>query len=156
MKINKSILLYKRISGECLSYYSNADVNGRTSRRDQINLVCPLLKRETEGGKSFSVSTSPLWNIIQTSRNQSLNILFTAGRKWTVLLSKFKIFFAWKRDCHRTAIKPRCICSLLVQNLCSSLQSLFLSMVDLSWQHDNSSHVNLIDSLMSINIHDLP
>ena len=43
-KINKSILVYKRILGECPSYLTqmltrNADVNGRTSRHGQLNLV---------------------------------------------------------------------------------------------------------------------
>ena len=54
-KINKSILVYQQISGECAFYLTqmlvrNSDVNGRTSR--------PWFKRETEGARSFSVSTS--------------------------------------------------------------------------------------------------
>ena len=68
-KINKSILVYKRILGECPFYLTqmlvrNVDVNRRTSRHGQLNLVCPRFKRETEGGRSFSVSTSRLWNMI--------------------------------------------------------------------------------------------
>jgi hypothetical protein len=27
-----------------------------------LNLVCPIFKRETEGGRSFSVSCSRFWN----------------------------------------------------------------------------------------------
>ena len=68
-KINKSILVYKRILGECPFYLTqmlvrNVDVNRRTSRHGQLNLVCPRFKRETEGGRSFSVSTSRLWNMM--------------------------------------------------------------------------------------------
>ena len=29
-----------------------------------LNLVCPRFKRESEGGRSFSVSTSRLWNMM--------------------------------------------------------------------------------------------
>jgi len=68
-KINKSILASRRIIGECPSYLTqmlirNTDVNGRTSRHGQLQLVCPRFKRESEGGRSFSVSTSRLWNIM--------------------------------------------------------------------------------------------
>ena len=68
-KINKSILASRRIIGECPSYLTqmlirNTDVNGRTSRHGQLHLVCPRFKRESEGGRSFSVSTSRLWNIM--------------------------------------------------------------------------------------------
>jgi len=54
VKINKSILVYKRIIGECPSYLTqmlvrNADVNGKTSRHGQLNLVYPGFKRESEG-----------------------------------------------------------------------------------------------------------
>ena len=68
-KINRSILVCKRIFGACPSYRTqmlvrNADVNGRTSKHSQLNLVCPRFKRESEGGRSFSVSTSRLWNIM--------------------------------------------------------------------------------------------
>ena len=76
-RINKLILVYKRIFGECPPYLTqilvrNVDVNGRSSRHGHLNLICPLLKRETEGGRSFSVSTSRLWNMLPTHiKNQS-------------------------------------------------------------------------------------
>ena len=42
---------------------SNADMQTRSSGRySQRNLVCPRYNRGTEGGKSFQVSTSKLWN----------------------------------------------------------------------------------------------
>ena len=70
-RINKLILVYKRIIGECPPYLTqmlvrNVDVNGRSSRHGHLNLICPRFKRETEGGRSFSVSTSRLWNMLPT------------------------------------------------------------------------------------------
>ena len=66
-----------RIFGECPPHLTqmlvrNVDVNGRSSRHGHLNLICPRFKRETEGGRSFSVSTSRLWNMLPTHiKNQS-------------------------------------------------------------------------------------
>jgi len=78
-KINKSILVYKQILGECPSYLThmlvrNTDVNRRTSRHGQLNLICPQFKWETEGGRSFSVSTSHLWNMISAHLKNQPNL----------------------------------------------------------------------------------
>ena len=50
----------RRINGEQLLLIhkrnnESADVNEGTSRHGQLNLVRPPFKRETEGGRSFSV-----------------------------------------------------------------------------------------------------
>ena len=68
-KVNRSLMVYKRLSGDCPPYMSqmlvrNADINERSSRHGQLNLVCPRFKRESEGGRSFTVSTSRLWNTL--------------------------------------------------------------------------------------------
>ena len=70
-RISKLILVYKRILGECPPYLTqmlvrNLDVHGRSSRHGHLNLICPRFKRETEGGRSFSVLTSRLWNMLPT------------------------------------------------------------------------------------------
>ena len=84
-KINKSILVYKRISGDYPScttqvVIGNEDVDERTSRHGQLNLVYPRFKRESERERSFTVSTIRLWNKIpseiRNSRilNSSINL----------------------------------------------------------------------------------
>ena len=45
-RINKSVLVYKRIFGECPPYLTqmlvrNVDVNGRSSRHGHLNLIAP-------------------------------------------------------------------------------------------------------------------
>ena len=68
VKLNKCVLAYKRFHGNCPLYIkdmltSDADMQARSSDRySQRNLVCPRYNRVTEGGKSFQVSTSKLWN----------------------------------------------------------------------------------------------
>jgi len=77
VRINKLILAYKRIFGEWPPYLThmlvrNVDVNGRSSRHGHLNLIGPRFKQETEGGRSFSVSTSRLWNMLPAHiKNQS-------------------------------------------------------------------------------------
>ena len=68
----RSLMVYKRLSGDCPSYMSqmlirNADINERPSRHGLLNLVCPRFKRESEGGRSFTVSTTRLWNMIPSN-----------------------------------------------------------------------------------------
>ncbi|PFX22610.1 putative RNA-directed DNA polymerase from transposon BS [Stylophora pistillata] len=58
-KVNRSLMVYKRLSGDCPPYMSqmlvrNADINERSSRHGQLNLVCPRFKRESEGGLEMS------------------------------------------------------------------------------------------------------
>ena len=40
----------------------NADLHTRAGRYTKLNLACPRFNRETEGGKTFSVSATRLWN----------------------------------------------------------------------------------------------
>ena len=66
-KIIKCLHVFRRLVGDSLSYMNslltrNADVHSRESRHGDFNLVCSRFKRETEGGRSFSVSTTRLWN----------------------------------------------------------------------------------------------
>ena len=68
VKLNKCVLAYKRFHGNCPLYIkgmliSDADMQTCSSGcYSQRNLVCPRYNRVTEGGKSFQVSTSKLWN----------------------------------------------------------------------------------------------
>ena len=80
--VNRLSMVYKRLSGDCPYYLSqmlirNADINERSSRHGLLNLVCPRFKRESEGGRSFTVSTTRLWNTIpSTIRNKPSLVSF--------------------------------------------------------------------------------
>ena len=45
----------------------NADLHTRTGRYSKLILACPRFNRETEGGRSFSVSATRLWNQLPTN-----------------------------------------------------------------------------------------
>ena len=59
-KVNRLFMICKRLSGDCPSYMSqmlirNADINERPSRHGLLNFVCPRFKRESEGGRSYTL-----------------------------------------------------------------------------------------------------
>ena len=63
------LFLYKRINGYLPNYLNehlilNNDRQSRNTRYSSINAVCPKYIRETEGGRSFAVSATRLWNSI--------------------------------------------------------------------------------------------
>ena len=94
--VNRLSMVYKRLSGDCPPYLSqmlirNADINERSSRHGLFNLVCPRFKRESErGGRSFTVSTTRLWNMIPS------NI-----RNKPSLVSFKKAMFDYFKDTHK-------------------------------------------------------
>ena len=66
-KLNKSTLVFKHLQGSCPAYMYdllkfNADLHTRAGRYIKLNLACPCFNRETEEGKTFSVSATRLWN----------------------------------------------------------------------------------------------
>ena len=78
-KKNKSILVYKRISGDCPSCMTqvvirNADDDERTNRHGQLNLVYRF-KRESERERPFTVSTIRLWNKIPSEIRNKQNLI---------------------------------------------------------------------------------
>jgi hypothetical protein len=40
----------------------NADTHSRSTRHSSVNLVCPRYKRASEGGRTFQVLGTKLWN----------------------------------------------------------------------------------------------
>ena len=67
VKLIEITLVFKRLQGSCPTYMYdllkfNADLHTRTGRYNKLNLACPRFNRETEGGRSFSVFATRLWN----------------------------------------------------------------------------------------------
>ena len=66
-KIDKCTIMYKRINGTLPNYLNehlilNNKRHSCNTRYSSTNAVCPKYKRETEGGRSFAVSATRLWN----------------------------------------------------------------------------------------------
>ena len=62
------------------------DIHNRTTRNGHINLYCPRFKFESDGGKSFSVSITRLWNNAP-STIRSLPTLNSFKKSYRKLLS---------------------------------------------------------------------
>ena len=70
-EIAKCTIAYKRTKLVVPSYLMNmlrlnSEQHSRSTRFCNLNFVCPKYKRKTEGGRTFSVSTSKLWNSLPT------------------------------------------------------------------------------------------
>ena len=69
IKIQRCCVIYNRVYGQSTQYMEqmltrNADYDSRSNRHSKVSLVCPRYKRESEGGGSFGVIGSKLWNTI--------------------------------------------------------------------------------------------
>ena len=67
-EIAKCSLAFKRINNEVPQYISerltlNSESHSRTTRYCNLNFICPRFKRKTEGGSTFSVTTTILWKL---------------------------------------------------------------------------------------------
>jgi len=67
VKVIKCSLVLKRLQENYPSYMydllkCNADSHTRSGRCSALNLVCPRYNCESDGGRTFSVSATRLWN----------------------------------------------------------------------------------------------
>ena len=61
-KVNKAVFAFKSINGETAPYLRetlklNREQHCRNTRYAEVNFICPKYKRETEGGRTFIVTT---------------------------------------------------------------------------------------------------
>ena len=78
-KINKCAIFYKRVNGSLPDYLNeqltiNNTQHNRSIRYAGYNSICPYHKRETEGGPSFTVSATRLWNNVPLNIRKSDSI----------------------------------------------------------------------------------
>ena len=80
----KCSLVLNRLQENCPSYMydllkCNADLHTCSGRYSALNLVCPRYNRESEGGRTFSVSATRLWNSLPI--NLKIGTCVTSFRK---------------------------------------------------------------------------
>ena len=62
--IKRNLLVYKRVNDYnvpvyiCESLIRNCDIHGRSTRHSRLNIVTNKYKRQTEGGRTFAVTTA--------------------------------------------------------------------------------------------------
>ena len=78
--INRCALIYKRVNEQTPKYLNeilklNSDIHSRKTRYSKLNLICPRIKRLTEGGRSFSVRSIKDWNNLDKQIKESINYM---------------------------------------------------------------------------------
>ena len=66
-KLAKCCIIYKRLQGRVPSYLTNllvltGETHSRQTRYAKFNIACPRVNRNTEDGRTFTVTASLEWN----------------------------------------------------------------------------------------------
>ena len=94
--IKRCELAFKRINGsqlpDCLSVYlkKNSDVYSRNMRTCDVNLLCPLHKNISEGGRTLAVRTVKDWNNLTRSAKTRRSLKSFKAELWNINLNSQK------------------------------------------------------------------
>ena len=94
--IKRCELAFKRINGSQLHDYlsaslrKNSDVHSRDTRNCDVNLLCPLHKNISEGGRTFAVRTVKDWNNLPRSRKTRRSLKSFKAELWKITLNSQK------------------------------------------------------------------
>ena len=94
-KIAKCCLAYKRVKNNVPAYIEdslklNSDRHTRTTRYSNINFICPRYNRETEGAKTFAVTTCKLWNSLKLDLRNSVSLRSFKNNYWNSIFNEQK------------------------------------------------------------------
>ena len=67
VKLTKCCIIYKRLQGHVPTYLKSllkltSDTHSRQTRYANFNIARPVIKRKTEGGRTFTVTACQAWN----------------------------------------------------------------------------------------------
>ena len=89
-------LAFKRINGSELPDYlsaslrKNSDVHSRNTRNCNVNLLCPLHRNISEGGRTFAVRTVKDWNNLPRSLKTRRSLKSFKAELWKIVLNSPK------------------------------------------------------------------
>lgn len=92
-KIDKASIMFKRIHGALPSYLNehisiNNSRHSRTTRYSNFNVLCPRYNRETEGGRTFLVTGTKIWNELPLRIRMADSIRCFKHNMWTNIFSQ--------------------------------------------------------------------
>ena len=92
-KIDKASIMFKRIHGALPSYLNehisiNNSRHSRTTRYSNFNVLCPRYNRETEGGRTFLVTGTKIWNELPLRIRMADSIRSFKHNMWTNIFSQ--------------------------------------------------------------------
>ena len=88
--IKRCELAFKRINGSQLPDYlsaslrKNSDVHSRNTRNCDVNLLCPLHRNISEGGRTFAVRTVKDWNNLPRSPKTRRSLKSFKAELWKI------------------------------------------------------------------------
>ena len=93
--INRCSIAYKRLEGTTPDYINsilktNSEIHNRSTRFANLNFHCPVhvFKKNTEGGRTFSVRTIRNWNELTFDVKKVKNVRSFKKKLYTNLISK--------------------------------------------------------------------
>lgn len=92
-KIDKASIMFKRIHGVLPSYLNehisiNNSRHSRTTRYSNFNVLCLRYNRETEGGRTFLVTGTKIWNELPLRIRMADSIRSFKHNMWTNIFSQ--------------------------------------------------------------------
>ena len=94
--IKRCELGFKRINGSQLPDYlsaslgKNSDFHSRNTRKCNVNLLCPLHRNISEGGRTFAVRTLKDWNNPPRSLKTKKSLKSFKAELWKIVLNSQK------------------------------------------------------------------
>ena len=90
-----SLYVNKRIEGKTLDYINsilktNSEIRNWSTRFANLNFHCPVFKKNTEGGFTFSVRTIRNWNELSMDVKKVKNVKSLKRKLYTNLIAKQK------------------------------------------------------------------
>ena len=90
--IKRCELAFKKINGSQLPDYLSASLrkNSRNTRNCDVNLLCPLHRNISEGGRTFAVRTVKDWNNLPRSLKTRRSLKSFKAELWKIVLNSQK------------------------------------------------------------------
>ena len=93
--ISRCSIASKRIEGTTPDYINsilktNSEIHNRSTRFANLNFHCPVFKKNTEGGRTFSVRTIGNWNKMSMDVKKVKNVKSLKKKLNTNLIAKQK------------------------------------------------------------------
>jgi len=93
--ISRCSIAFKRIEGTTPDYINsilktNSEIHDRSTGFANLNFHCPVSKKNTEGGRTFSVRTIGNWNKMSMDVKKVKNVKFFKKKLYTNLIVKQK------------------------------------------------------------------
>ena len=91
--INRRSIASKRLEGTTPAYINstsktNSEIHQRSTRFANLNFQCPVFKKNTEGGRTFSARTIRNWNELSVDEKKVKNVKSFKMKLYMNLITK--------------------------------------------------------------------